>query len=84
MQIVCEATQSINSPDIQVIGFECLVKIVGLYYDHMELYMQKALFGLTVLGMRHDNEKVLADLCRLYCRQLSFGRRFARSSTRER
>ena len=59
MQIVCEATQTMNSPDVQVIGFECLVKIVGLYYDYMTLYMQKALYGLTVLGMRHDNEKVV-------------------------
>ena len=59
MQIVCEATQSMNAPDVQVISFECLVKIVGLYYDHMALYMQKALYGLTVLGMRHDNEKVV-------------------------
>jgi importin subunit beta-1 len=59
MQIVCEATQSVSSPEVQVIGFECLVKIVGLYYDHMSLYMQKALYGLTVLGMRHDNDKVV-------------------------
>ncbi|KAJ3366904.1 karyopherin beta, partial [Kappamyces sp. JEL0680] len=58
MQIVCEATQCLNSPEVQVISFECLVKIVGLYYDQMQLYMQKALFGLTVLGMRHDNEQV--------------------------
>ena len=59
MQIVCESTQSTESADLQVIGFECLVKIVGMYYDYMGLYMQKALYGLTVLGMRHDNEKVV-------------------------
>ena len=59
MQIVCEATQSLNSPEVQIISFECLVKIVGMYYDHMGLYMQKALYGLTVLGMRHENEKVV-------------------------
>jgi importin subunit beta-1 len=59
MQIVCESTQSTESADLQVIGFECLVKIVGMYYDYMGLYMQKALYGLTVLGMRHENEKVV-------------------------
>jgi importin subunit beta-1 len=58
MQIVCEATQCATSPELQVISFECLVKIVALYYDHMHMYMEKALFGLTVLGMRHENEQV--------------------------
>ncbi|KAI8899185.1 armadillo-type protein [Globomyces pollinis-pini] len=59
MQIVCEATQRENSPEVQVIGFECLVKIVTIYYDCMSVYMEKALYGLTVMGMRHDNEKVV-------------------------
>ena len=59
MQIVCEATTSANSPEIQVAGFECLVKIVAVYYDYMGVYMQKALYGLTVLGMRHENENVV-------------------------
>ncbi|KAH6575430.1 hypothetical protein BASA60_005017 [Batrachochytrium salamandrivorans] len=58
MQIVCEATQSTDS-DLQVVAFECLVKIMSLYYEKMVFYMQKALYGLTVLGMRHDNEKVV-------------------------
>jgi importin subunit beta-1 len=58
MQIVCEATQSENS-DIQLIAFECLVKIITLYYEKMSFYMEKALYGLTLLGMRHQNEKVV-------------------------
>jgi importin subunit beta-1 len=49
MQIVCEATTSNESPAIQVVGFECLVKIVGIYYDFMGLYMQKALYGVLIL-----------------------------------
>lgn len=57
MQVVCEATQS-SSADTQLAAFECLVKIVGLYYDKMGLYMEKALFGLTVAGMKSDNEQV--------------------------
>ncbi|KAJ1660746.1 karyopherin Kap95 [Dispira simplex] len=57
MQVVCEATQS---PDVrvQVSAFECLVRIMQLYYDKMPLYMEKALFGLTVFGMKHEEEKV--------------------------
>ncbi|EGF79070.1 hypothetical protein BATDEDRAFT_17183 [Batrachochytrium dendrobatidis JAM81] len=58
MQIVCEATQC-SDAEVQVVAFECLVKIMSLYYEKMVFYMQKALYGLTVLGMRHDNEKVV-------------------------
>lgn len=45
MQIVCEGTQSTN-PDVQVISFECLVKIMSTYYDKMRFYMEKALYGV--------------------------------------
>ncbi len=47
MQIVCEATQSSTSFDLQVAAFECLVKIMSLYYDKMVFYMEKALFGVS-------------------------------------
>ncbi|KAF7725991.1 karyopherin beta [Apophysomyces ossiformis] len=57
MQVVCEATQS-ESSQIQVAAFECLVRIMQLYYDKMRYYMEKALFGLTVTGMNHPDEKV--------------------------
>lgn len=46
MQVVCEATQC-DITDIQITSFECLVKIMGLYYDKMGVYMQKALFGVS-------------------------------------
>jgi importin subunit beta-1 len=46
MQIVCEATQSPSIP-VQVGAFECLVKIMQLYYDKMKLYMERALFGVS-------------------------------------
>ncbi|KAJ1945548.1 karyopherin Kap95, partial [Linderina pennispora] len=57
MQTVCEATQS---PDVnvQVAAFECLVRIMQLYYDKMQFYMEKALFGLTVIGMKSEEEKI--------------------------
>lgn len=57
MQVVCESTQASNS-DVQVAGFECLVKTMQLYYDKMRFYMEKALFGLTVNGMKSENEDV--------------------------
>ncbi|KAI9255644.1 armadillo-type protein [Phascolomyces articulosus] len=59
MQVVCEATQS-QSSDVQVAAFECLVRIMQLYYDKMRYYMEKALFGLTVAGMNNqEDEKVV-------------------------
>lgn len=49
MQVVCEATQS-PSDKIQVHAFECLVKIMSLYYEKMEFYMERALFGVSIVG----------------------------------
>ncbi|KIY48517.1 ARM repeat-containing protein [Fistulina hepatica ATCC 64428] len=57
MQVVCEATQNQSVP-VQVGAFECLVRIMSLYYDKMALYMEQALFGLTVVGMKHPDERV--------------------------
>ncbi|KAF9480274.1 ARM repeat-containing protein [Pholiota conissans] len=57
MQVVCEATQN-SSVAVQVGAFECLVRIMSLYYDKMSLYMEQALFGLTVVGMKHTDERV--------------------------
>lgn len=57
MQVVCEAT---TSPDLNVVAaaFECLVKIMSNFYDKMQLYMQQALFGLTINGMRSNEPRV--------------------------
>ena len=46
MQVVCEATQN-PSVGVQVGAFECLVRIMSLYYDKMSLYMEQALFGVS-------------------------------------
>jgi importin subunit beta-1 len=46
MQIVCEATQS-SDVNVQVAAFECLVRIMQIYYDKMRFYMEKALFGVS-------------------------------------
>lgn len=53
MQVVCEATQS-ESPEVQVAAFECLVRIMQLYYDKMQLYMEKALFGVSVISAQDE------------------------------
>lgn len=57
MQVVCEATQA---PDtrIQQGAFGCLNRIMALYYDLMRFYMEKALFGLTIMGMKSAEEDV--------------------------
>ncbi|KAJ3074080.1 karyopherin beta [Rhizoclosmatium hyalinum] len=57
MQIVCEGTVSPDE-DVQVAAYECLVKIVQLYYDKMPMYMSQALYGLTIDGMQNPNERV--------------------------
>jgi importin subunit beta-1 len=46
MQVVCEATQN-NAVPVQVGAFECLVKIMSLYYEKMDFYMERALFGVS-------------------------------------
>lgn len=46
MQVVCEATQN-SAIAVQVGAFECLVRIMSLYYDKMALYMEQALFGVS-------------------------------------
>ena len=47
MQVVCEATQHASAP-VQVAAFECLVRIMTLYYEKMGFYMERALFGVCV------------------------------------
>jgi importin subunit beta-1 len=45
MQVVCEATQSLDV-NVQISAFENLVRIMQLYYEKMKFYMEKALFGV--------------------------------------
>ena len=60
MQVVCEATQSPNI-DIKVAAYECLVRIMQLYYDKMRFYMEQALFGVS--GRGHASVRRLFTLC---------------------
>ncbi|KAF2150815.1 ARM repeat-containing protein [Myriangium duriaei CBS 260.36] len=66
MQVVCEATQADDS-QIQQGAYGCLNRIMGLYYDKMRFYMEKALFGLTIQGMKNDEEDVAKLAVEFWC-----------------
>lgn len=57
MEVVCEATQSPDT-QIKVAALQCLVKIMSLYYQHMETYMAPALFPITLEAMKSENDAV--------------------------
>lgn len=48
MRVVCDAaTQHVNSTiDLQVSAYECLNRIMQLYYDKMDNYMSSSLFNV--------------------------------------
>ncbi len=50
MQVVCETTQSPDT-QVRVAALQCLVKIMTLYYQHMEHYMGPALFAVSSLPL---------------------------------
>ncbi|KAF2726343.1 ARM repeat-containing protein [Polychaeton citri CBS 116435] len=66
MQVICEATQA-NDSRIQQGAYGCLNRIMGLYYDKMRFYMEKALFGLTIQGMKNDEEDVAKLAVEFWC-----------------
>ncbi|KAK3725473.1 karyopherin Kap95 [Vermiconidia calcicola] len=66
MQVICEATQADDSR-IQQGSYGCLNRIMGLYYDKMRFYMEKALFGLTIQGMRSDEDDVAKLAVEFWC-----------------
>ena len=45
MQVVCEATQSPHET-LVVSAYQCLVRIMSLYYSKMPIYMQQALYNV--------------------------------------
>ncbi|XP_044020400.1 importin subunit beta-1 isoform X3 [Aphidius gifuensis] len=57
MEVVCETTQSENTK-IKVAALQCLVKIMSLYYQHMETYMGPALFPITLEAMNSEIDEV--------------------------
>ncbi|KAI1958957.1 karyopherin Kap95 [Ophidiomyces ophidiicola] len=66
MQVICEATQS-NDVRIQSGAFGCLNRIMSSYYEKMRFYMEKALFGLTILGMKSQEEDVAKLAIEFWC-----------------
>lgn len=66
MQVVCEATQADDSR-IQAGAFACLNRIMTIYYDKMRFYMEKALFGLTIMGMKNEEEDVAKLAIEFWC-----------------
>jgi len=66
MQVICEATQA-EDMRIQQGAYGCLNRIMGLYYDKMRFYMEKALFGLTIQGMKSDEEDVAKLAVEFWC-----------------
>ncbi|KAL3854848.1 hypothetical protein ACJMK2_014087 [Sinanodonta woodiana] len=57
MQVVCEATQSVDTR-VRVAALQCLVKIMSLYYQYMEHYMGPALFAITIEAMKSDIDEI--------------------------
>lgn len=66
MQVICEATQA-EDARIQQGAYGCLNRIMGLYYDKMSFYMEKALFGLTIQGMKSEEEDVSKLAIEFWC-----------------
>lgn len=66
MQVICEATQS-GDNRIEASSYGCLNRIMGLYYDKMKFYMEKALFGLTIMGMKSQEEDVAKLAIEFWC-----------------
>ena len=57
MQVVCEATQATDCT-VKVAALQCLVRIMSLYYQHMEAYMGPALFAITLEAMKSEVDEV--------------------------
>jgi hypothetical protein len=66
MQVICEATQA-DDDRIQQGSYGCLNRIMGLYYDKMRFYMEKALFGLTIQGMKSEESDVAKLAVEFWC-----------------
>ncbi|KAK4934179.1 karyopherin Kap95, partial [Elasticomyces elasticus] len=66
MQVVCEATQA-DEVRVQAGAFGCLNRIMGSYYEKMRFYMEKALFGLSIMGMKSEEEEVAKLAIEFWC-----------------
>jgi importin subunit beta-1 len=78
MQVLCEATQNVQER-VQVLAFQNLVRIMSLYYDAMQFYMERALFGVSRNCEAWTNGSLRSTVCAQSrtmwrCRRSSSGR----------
>ncbi|ODV89705.1 hypothetical protein CANCADRAFT_46113 [Tortispora caseinolytica NRRL Y-17796] len=66
MQVVCEASQVANSA-LQAAVFGALARIMSMYYQYMNFYMERALLALTVNGMQSEDDNVAAMAVEFWC-----------------
>ncbi|CAG0913133.1 unnamed protein product [Notodromas monacha] len=58
MTVTCEATTS-NNTQVRVVALQCLVRIISLYYEYMEVYMASALLPITLEAMNSDTSELV-------------------------
>lgn len=54
---VCKAAASPNQK-IQLAALQCLVKIMTLYYQYMEVYLVQAVYAITIAAMRNSDDDI--------------------------
>uniref|UniRef100_A0A915ELT2 Importin N-terminal domain-containing protein n=1 Tax=Ditylenchus dipsaci TaxID=166011 RepID=A0A915ELT2_9BILA len=57
MEVTCSATVCKDN-SVKVVALQCLVKIMSLYYQFMEPYMNQALFPITLQAMKEEQDDV--------------------------
>ncbi|XP_065834901.1 importin subunit beta-like [Oscarella lobularis] len=57
MEVICEATQC-SDERVKVAALQTMVKVVSLYYQHMETYMGRALFPISIEAMKSPTDDV--------------------------
>lgn len=65
VQVICEGTKS-NDSAVRKASFECFVKIAASYYDKLPPYIE-AIFQLTSVAVRQDNEEVAKQAIEFWC-----------------
>jgi importin subunit beta-1 len=65
LQVICEGTKS-NDVAVRKASFECFVKIAASYYDKLPPYIE-AIFQLTSVAVRQDNEEVAKQAIEFWC-----------------
>lgn len=69
LKVVCDgATPHFHSSvDLQLTSYECLNRIMHLYYYKMEEYMSSYVFNLTINGMNQEDERIKSQAIEFWC-----------------